>query len=784
MKFSTKAKNLEILRNLKLKRSIIPEFVSFPVKDWINDPENISKKIARKLNKRISIRSSYFLEDNKDFSMAGEFEGFSDIYNSKEKIIYQTNKLINQYKKKSNLASHILKSEVLYQNYVSDSLLSGVVTNKCLKDGTDYYVINYDDETNQTNTVTSGSAKGSRVLNVYKKNINGIRSENFKKIIYAVKEIESKIPSIGLDIEFAIDSNMRLNIFQIRPLSTSKNWERISKNKFDNCLIYNQKKFSNILKKSHAFGSKPIFGLMPDWNPAEIIGYQPNLLSYSLYKKIITNNSWSLARKKMGYNYVRRPLMYSFAGKPYIDTRLSYHSMLPAKTSKKIIKKLTNFWSDNLKDKPYLHDKIEFKIVDGSFDANSLNKINKKYNFLSYKEKKNYLNVLREFTNNQIFNHENDFNKLDDKLKLLENYRLQFLNKYLKNKHNSNKKDILNFINKIKNFGIISFSIYARHAFIGKKLLNSLVDKKIISNNTYFKLLNSVRTITSDFIILEKESSINKKKKEKFINYFFHLRPGTYDINIKRYKSLISTYKINDLDKIFSREVLKYRLKNTEKKQINKFLKKNNFNFDYHKLINYCLSSMRMRENAKFIFTRSLSDLLEIIKEIGKKNNINKKKLSKLNLNLILNLNKNNKNKCLRFIKKNEELNKINHKIKLPYLITSKDDFFIASILISKPNFITKKITKGNLLNLDLNKNDISNKIVLIENADPGYDWIFSFKIKGLITKYGGVNSHMSIRCEELNIPAAIGIGEDNFNKIKNFSNILLNCKNEQIVQI
>ena len=48
----------------------------------------------------------------------------------------------------------------------------------------------------------------------------------------------------------------------------------------------------------------------------------------------------------------------------------------------------------------------------------------------------------------------------------------------------------------------------------------------------------------------------------------------------------------------------------------------------------------------------------------------------------------------------------------------------------------------------------------MIENADPGFDWIFGSKILGLITKYGGVNSHMAIRCAELEIPVAIGCGE------------------------
>ena len=59
-------------------------------------------------------------------------------------------------------------------------------------------------------------------------------------------------------------------------------------------------------------------------------------------------------------------------------------------------------------------------------------------------------------------------------------------------------------------------------------------------------------------------------------------------------------------------------------------------------------------------------------------------------------------------------------------------------------------------------KKKIDKKIVLIENADPGFDWIFNKKIIALITKYGGANSHMAIRCNELKIPAAIGCGEKN----------------------
>ena len=74
---------------------------------------------------------------------------------------------------------------------------------------------------------------------------------------------------------------------------------------------------------------------------------------------------------------------------------------------------------------------------------------------------------------------------------------------------------------------------------------------------------------------------------------------------------------------------------------------------------------------------------------------------------------------------------------------------------------------------------DLRGTIVSIENADPGYDWIFGYGIKGLITKFGGVNSHMAIRCSELRIPAAIGIGETLFSKLNSAHFVTIDCLSE-----
>ena len=314
--------------------------------------------------------------------------------------------------------------------------------------------------------------------------------------------------------------------------------------------------------------------------------------------------------------------------------------------------------------------------------------------------------------------------------------------------------------------------------------VGSFVYKKVIPQlSDTADVISSIDSIASNYINFKNKIGRNKKLKKKFYNYFYHLRPGTYDLSVKRYKEDLKPNEIKDVGDILS---YKSHFKNLDKKEmakISKFLKNNDINLDVNSILNFCISSIKLRENSKFIFTRSLSDMLELIKKFGKTLKLNSKNLSSLKINQILKLNHNSKNNLFKKYKINKNLN-YDEKSKLPYLITHKDDFFIASNLLTKPNFITNRVIKAKLIlinNAQINQS-LKGKIVLIENADPGYDWIFSKKIKALVTKYGGVNSHMSIRCEELNLPAVIGIGEENYEKIKNCSNVILNCKNEQVL--
>ena len=186
------------------------------------------------------------------------------------------------------------------------------------------------------------------------------------------------------------------------------------------------------------------------------------------------------------------------------------------------------------------------------------------------------------------------------------------------------------------------------------------------------------------------------------------------------------------------------------------------------------LNPIKGREYSKFVFTKCIDEIFSSLKDLAKELNMNHNDLEYMSIDTILNSYNNLKVSKLKYeikneIKNNKIMSSISDTIKLPDVITDLKDIYYNYETSLKGNYITrstvigkvKKITKQAL---NQKKLKLDNHIVFIENADPGFDFLFSHDIKGLVTKYGGANSHMAIRCMELNIPAIIGIGKVNFN--------------------
>ena len=117
---------------------------------------------------------------------------------------------------------------------------------------------------------------------------------------------------------------------------------------------------------------------MSDWNPAEMIGNKPKPLALSLYSELITDNVWAEQRDKYGYkNVFPNPLMINLGGIPYIDLRVDINSFLPKNLNKKLENKIVDYYLKRLKKNPFLHDKIEFEIVETCYDFYSKKKSSK-----------------------------------------------------------------------------------------------------------------------------------------------------------------------------------------------------------------------------------------------------------------------------------------------------------------------------------------------------------------------------------------------------------------------
>ena len=101
----------------------------------------------------------------------------------------------------------------------------------------------------------------------------------------------------------------------------------------------------------------------------------------------------------------------------------------------------------------------------------------------------------------------------------------------------------------------------------------------------------------------------------------------------------------------------------------------------------------------------------------------------------------------------------------------------------SDANYITSSRAVGMACALDgeAGRDELAGKILLIQSADPGYDWIFSHDIKGFITMYGGANSHMAIRAGELGIPAAVGVGAKAFERYKKAKVLEIDALGKQV---
>ena len=601
------------------------------------------------------------------------------------------------------------------------------------------------------------------------------------------KELENLTGNSLLDIEFAYDGN-NLYIFQARPITSSSVINNFNKYSISEIIGNIKEKINTILEpKPSVSGQTTILGDMPDWNPAELIGSKPRPLAISLFDYLITRHTWRLARKDL-YYFNPRPerLLVSLGGHPYIDVRNSLNSLTPATLNKNLRDLIVNESLNYLKDNPDSHDKLEFEVATTCFSPLIDKMISRWKNFgLTSKQIDKIITIYREHTN-KIMN----VDCIDDLLKTV--YKLDNRRNLVLNNKNLNETEKINLlIEDCANFGTRPFSSLARLAFIGKTFLKGFLDKKIISKKNYDSYLSSISTVATNMsqkIESVKRGDINI---EEYLEEYGHLRPGTWDITshtyIEKPDLYFDTNSNSTSPNLTFKDNKELNFNNKEKKNMSNELIKMGLNIKVDTLLDFIIRSIEAREYSKFLFSRNISEALSLICDVGNNYGFSRSELSYLEIETLLTLDSfRDKSELVSSLNKKIDINRKKHlknqQIIMPSLIFSDKDVEIIEHFQSRANYITSKKVIGQIIDIDGldDFKSLDQKIVMIESADPGYDWVFTHDIKGIITKYGGAASHMAIRSSEFNLPAAIGVGQE-FDNLKKGKTVILDCENKRL---
>ena len=775
----TKAETLSRLEPL-VCQSHIGKQISFTSTRWISSSDSILDEIrACFSDANLVVRSSSKGEDNWHSSNAGGFESLLNINGANRLTVRESIEIVLA----SYGENHNGEEQVLVQECLQNVRASGVVFTCNLETGAPYYRFNFDDKTQSTESVTSGQYGDLRTIVVSR-----FKPEYLEKIepkivpvLHAVQELEQLLGFDKLDVEFAIDENGQVHVFQVRPITVDHSKYEIDFTSIDKSLKDCVLRFKTQQNPTpFTYGEKTIFANMPDWNPAEIIGTRPKPLSFSLYRYLITNDVWAQQRFEFGYRDVRPyPLIISFSGQPYVDARASINSFIPAALSDEVAERLATAYIDILADNPGYHDKIEFDVIftvwTPDFYKNAIDRLTP-YG-LSAEDIAKLEVALKNITCNGLSRLRNDIAPIE---------RLSQRRNSIVSSDISAVDKIFILLDDCKRFGALTFSHAARAGFVAITLLKSLVTSKVLSEERRLEFMRSIKTVAGEFEEDKYSYKLGRISMQDLTESYGHLRPGTYDICVQAYwedpKRYFLTSSLDEPELISP-----FTFSLSESADVKIILNNLGAKQTPNELLKYFQEAIEARESVKFEFTRNLSKALDMCLCLAKELSLTREQISFLEYHDLeqLKLNVIESSKLKDKITKNQKTYIVSQVTEIPSFIKQESDFYCFERHTLQPNFITmNKIHATVKLLSDSELEDLIGAVVLIPQADPGFDWLFEYNIGGLITQFGGANSHMAIRAAEIDLPAAIGVGDKLYEQIAGMKQIELDCSKQTIREI
>jgi phosphohistidine swiveling domain-containing protein len=742
----SKAVTLDTIRPL-LTRAVILPVITVVRRAWADTPEFVLDLVVEQgWDGELIVRSSASAEDTTFGSGAGRFHTEDHVV-GRNRLRAAIDRVFGSY----DLADLCDGEEhVLVQPMVTDAVVSGVASGRDHVTGGPYRVVNWSSGPD-TAQVTSGRSPDVRTWYGLPEADTSALPLELQPLIPLLDEIEELVGD-GFEIEFAVSASLGLVLFQLRSFAGLA----VATVTARQLLQPVRDQLAEVIERSRdgrtarpLAGGPTVLGAMPDWNPAEMIGTRPRRLAASIYCSLITDEVWARARVRYGYRDVTgTPLLVDLGGIPLVDVRASAASLVPADVPPGTAGRLVDHYVSHLADSPHLHDKFEFEVTLSAWTPGAADWIESNLaEVLDLRERELLSASLSSLTDDIVAG----ARPWKADLRALRGLELGRERARALPAGSLERIDALLDCTRV--CGTLPFAGLARAAFVATQILYQAVGCGAVTSEARDALLGQASAVTSGLV-----NQLRQLSCVEFLARYGYLRPGTYDILSPRYDEQPDRYL-----GAYSAEVAEVRATSFEDVdldlgRLDAALAGCGLGFDADTFGDFALCTVHGREVGKLEFTRNLSDALVDLGVWGESVGLSRDDVSHLRIDDIL-AGPVDPVRLREQVAEGREEHSRALTVVLPPLLRGEEDVWSFEMPANVPNFITRRRALAKVADVAAG-DDPTGCIAFIPSADPGYDWIFARGVAGLVTAYGGVNSHMAIRAREFDLPAVTGVGE------------------------
>jgi glutamine kinase len=768
----TKAESLERLGPM-LRGASVPRLLRFSHAQWVDDSTAVIGRVVDHFagSDSLVVRSSAVREDSWTNSHAGAFSSILDVAIVPSSLRAAIDEVFGSYGVPG------ADDQVLVQAMVRDVVMSGVVMTRSHANLAPYYVVNFE-ESDRTDAVTAGRAARSLVLH-RDGEVRRDAPHHLAAVIGVVRQIEQLVLHDSIDVEFAVSANGSVNVLQVRPIAARDRALRVDDEQVAVAVSVAAADARTRLEGSGS-GGRTRLSVMSDWNPAEIIGTKPRRLASSLYRRLVTDEVWATQRHEYGYRDLRPcPLLVEVLGHPYIDVRASLTSFVPAALDEGLGERMVEAGLERLARQPTLHDKVEFDIALTCMSPDFADRSAwlREAGFRDA-EVASLATALVALTERACERLQADLDRVVD------------VDSRIRNDLDRDARPIeraYRLLEICRRDGTPVFAHLARGAFVATSILRGLVSVGALQQSEADVFLAATPTVLSRMARDAAAVRTNPSAWAEFVREYGHLRPGTYDITSPRYADDPDGYLRPLVDMATAVEPADSAWSDVTRQRVRRALDAVGLSIEVDALRRFIAEAIVGREHAKFVFTRALSEALESIAMFGHDHGIDRAGLANISIDAILAFNDvhpDPRRELRELAAAGEAAWQLTHAVTLPPQIASALDVVCFELPDADANFVTQGAIEAKVVSAPMPGDEVEGSIVLIESADPGFDWLLARGIAALVTMYGGANSHMAVRAAELRIPAAIGVGEARFESLRHAARVRIDCAARQIVVI